>query len=323
MDDRVAAIGGQLDSGFSSNEAGIATASDDLTPSSLIALDYLPPPETLAGLVTTFYHFRCDEREIRDVQPAAVGHLIVFLRGEGRMVFPGGQTDPSHPMSLLTPCDAAAAIEVEGPFHCIGAALSPAGWAALTDLHASKCANRLLPATSVFGEAADTLALALASDYAAGADPVELCNRLAGFIAPRLRPLNPRHVSLLQTVAAWLGSSLDPDAKELYAAVPYSSRQTQRLVERYFGASPRELKRKYRAVRVATLLNLPEISPEDLAGAIDLFYDQSHMIREIRHFVGRTPHRLEDEGDTILGALLDIRNFREISPQVAPMPDRL
>lgn len=311
-----------MDSGFRGAKSGGAAAGEVLTPASLIALDYLPPSEALAGVVTTFYHFRCEEREIRDVQPAAVGHLIVFLRGTGRMVFSSGQTDPSYPMSLLTPCDAAAAIEVEGPFHCIGAALSPAGWAALTGLHASKCANRLLPAGEVFGDNAETFALDLARDYGAGVDPVTLCERLAGFISPRLRPLNARHVSLLKAVAAWLGSSLDPEAKDLYASVPYSARQTQRLVERYFGATPRELKRKYRAVRVATMLSMPDVSPEDLAGAINLFYDQSHMIREIRHFVGRTPHRLEDEGDTILGALLDIRNFREIEPQVAPMPER-
>lgn len=292
----------------------------NLTPRSLISLDYLEPTPALRTLVTTFYHFRCDEAVIRDVQPAAVGNLIVFLCGHGRMVFGNGRVDPSHPVSLLTPCDEAAAIEVEGPFHCVGAALSPAGWAALTGLHARSCANRLLPGARVFGEAADRFGLELAEAYREGAAAADLCDRLAAFLLPRVRPLNPRHALLLKAVAQWLGASLDPAAEELYAAVPYSPRQTQRLVERYFGVTPRELKRKYRAIRVATLLNMPDASDADIAAATNLFCDQSHMIREIRHFVGRTPARLEEEGDTILSALLDIRNFRVVDPQVAPMP---
>lgn len=295
-------------------------SAEALTPAGLISLDYLPVPAALDGLVTTFYHFRCDEAVIRDVQPAAVGHVIVFLRGSGQMVFPQGHRDASHPVSLLTPCDAAAGIEVEGPFHCVGAALAPTGWAALTGLHAREWANRLLPATQVFGEAVESLGAELASAYRAGVSGPELCDRLAAFLAPRVRPLNPRHVGVMRAVAAWLGSSFDPPAEDLYGAVPYSPRQTQRLVERYCGSSPRELRRKYRAIRVAALLGMPEAKSEEIAEALNMFYDQSHMIREIRHFIGRTPHRLEGEGDTILSALLDIRNFRELTPRVAPMP---
>ena len=40
------------------------------------------------------------------------------------------------------------------------------------------------------------------------------------------------------------------------------------------------------------------------------FYDQSHLIREIGIFVGRTPSRLGGEDKPILNGLLDLRNFR-------------
>lgn len=296
---------------------------DGLTPQSVMTLEYIAVPPPLRGLVTTFYHFRCDEREIRDVQPAAVGHLIIFLRGHGRMVFASGRNDRSHPASLMTPCNCAAAIKVEGPFHCIGAALSPAGWAAFTGLHAAQWCDRLIPATEVFGAEIGALADRQIAAYAAGAGSGQMVAELAEWLARQARPLNPRHEKVMRCIADWLGPSLDPPLDELYRLSPYSQRQTQRLVERYYGLCPRELRRKYRAVRIATMLGTPGVSDEKLAQLTDHFFDQSHMIREIRHFVGRTPGRLAEQGDPILTVLLDIRNFREITPQVAAMPPAL
>lgn len=291
-----------------------------LTSPALFTLEYHPPPAALEGFVTTFYLFRCDERDIRDIQPAAIGHLIVFLRGQGEMQFLSGRHDPSHPVSLLTPCNAAAPIVVEGPFHCVGAALSPLGWAALSGLHAGDWADRMIAARDVLGEAADALGERLAADYRAGVEADALYAALAEFLVARLKPVNPRHAALIQTVADWLGASLDPPIEDLMKRAAYSSRQTQRLVERYFGLPPRELKRKYRALRVATALGQGDCPETDLAMLTDLFYDQSHMIREIRHFVGRTPGRLAEEHDSILSALIDVRNYREVTPQVAPLP---
>lgn len=292
-----------------------------LTPTALFTLDYIDPPPALANLVTTFYLFRCDERDIRDIQPAAVGHLIVFLRGKGVMEFASGRTDPSHPVSLLTPCNAAVPIMVEGPFHCIGAALSPLGWAALAGLHAGEWADRMVAAREILGEEADKVGSRLTAAYRQGADAAELCAMLGDFLLGHLKPVNPRHAALMQVVAEWLGSSFDPAIDELHARSAYSARQTQRLVERYFGLPPRELKRKYRALRVAGMLAQPDLHDNEVALLTDMFYDQSHMIREIRHFVGRTPGRLADEGETILSALIDMKNYREITPQVAAMPE--
>ena len=118
-----------------------------LTPEHRFTLDYLGAPAELADYVTTFYHFRCDDAEIRDIQPAAVGHLTLFPFGQGAMTLPDGGTDPSHEVNLLTPFAQAANFAMTGPFHAIGAALSPLGWAALTGLCAKTHANRLYDAS--------------------------------------------------------------------------------------------------------------------------------------------------------------------------------
>lgn len=294
---------------------------ENYTPQALFQLDYIAPDPALAPFVTTFYHFRCDEREIRDVQPAAVGHVLVFLQGEGDMIFEGGRRDRSALVSLLTPCSRAAPIEVDGPFHCVGAALSPLGWAALTELHAGQWADRLLSAEQVLGDEVAKLGSDLKHSYLSGQRTgKELCDQLSAFLASRLRPVNPRHVELMKRVAGWLGGSLTPDIGALGQNSGYSARQLQRLCERYFGLPPLRLARKYRALRTVALLGQPDLTDAEVAALVDHFYDQSHMIREIRTFAGRTPGRLLGNDNSILNALLDIRNFREITPQVAPLP---
>ncbi len=302
-------------------ERGEGAALAALTPPSLFTLDYIPPPPELLPFATVLYHFRCDERDIRDVQPAAVGHVMVFLAGSGEMHFATGRSDSSHRVSLMTPCSAAAPIAVDGPFYCIGAALSPLGWAALTGLHAGKWSDRLLPAGEVLGAEVEALGDEMVADYRRGVSGAELCARLAQFLLARLKPVNSRHIVLMKAVSDWLSAGFDPPMSALFARSAYSPRQTQRLVERYFGLPPRELRRKYRALRIVALLAEPDVTDEQVAELVDHFYDQSHMIREIRHFAGRTPGRLADERDSILSALLDVRNFREIAPRIAPMPE--
>lgn len=304
-----------------SHPPGRPDADESLTPQSLLRLDYVAPGQALAPFVTTLYHFRCDEREIRDMQPAAVGHVIVFLSGEGEMVFENDRRDRSHRVSLLTPSSRAAPVEVDGPFHCVGAALSPLGWAALTGLHAGEWSDRLVPAEQVLGDTITAMGERMRADYHAGRRTgTELCHELDRFLLPRIRPVNRRHAALIRRIAEWLGSSLNPDLHVLVEGSGYSARQLQRLCERYYGLPPLRLVRKYRALRVVALLGQPDLPDDEVAALADQFYDQSHMIREIRTFAGRTPGRLAGDTESILSVLLHARNFREITPSVAPLP---
>lgn len=285
----------------------------ELTPQSKFDLEYIAPPIALSDYITTLYHFQCDEPVIRDIQPAAIGHLSLFPKGEGVMQFLDGRTDPSHEVNLLTPFSVAAPFMVNGPFHSIGAVLSPLGWAALTGLDAGEHGNRLYRAADWLGPEVETMGAALCEAYRSGEKSGEECaDALCEFIASHLKPVNARHAELIKQTTRWLSTDLDPDLEELYSTVAYSQRQTQRLVEKYFGLPPRALARKYRALRAAGLLSLPTLTPEFEAKLGDAFYDQPHMIREIRLFAGRTPKRLTADESPYLTEMLDLRNFREI-----------
>ncbi len=286
----------------------------ELTSSRHFQLDYLPVPVHMSAYITTLYHYRCEERDIRDVQPAAIGHLAIFPYGEGEMQFRDGSADPSNAVNLLTPFSVAAPFMVKGPFHAIGAVLTPLGWASLTGLDASEHGNRLYRAADWLGEEVEQFGLALCEAYRAGEKSGPECaSAICDFIGNNLKPVNARHAKLIKIVNGWLSEELDPPLDKLFERANYSQRQVQRLVERYFGLPPQSLLRKYRALRAAGLLSLPMLTPEFEAKVGEAFYDQSHMIREIRLFAGRTPARLTDEESPYLAEMLDLRNFREIA----------
>ena len=231
------------------------------------------------------------------------------------MMFRDGRVDPSHEVNLLTPFSVAAPFMVNGPFHSIGAVMSPLGWAALTGLDAGEHGNRLYRAGDWLGEKVEQVGQALCEDYRSGKlSGHECAAALCDFIAANLKPVNARHHELIKLTTRWLSSDLNPSVEDLYQAIPYSKRQVQRLVERYFGLPPQALARKYRALRAAGLISLPNLSPEYEAALGEAFYDQSHMIREIRLFAGRTPKRLTGDESAYLTEMLDLRNFREIDP---------
>lgn len=289
------------------------SAEQALTAAALITVDYIAPQPSIAPFVTTLYHFRCDEPMIRDIQPAAIGNLCVFPYGSGEMLFAAGHRDPNHPVGLMTPLSRATPIVVDGPFHAFGAALTPLGWAALTGLHAGQHRDRLLPAPTVLGPEIDELGHALIAAYRQNEVSGRDCALAIGaYVERNLKPVNPRHLELIAATGRWLGASFNPEVSDLDGVAGYSARQVQRLVERYFGLTPRALARKYRALRAAAMLSAPQLSLEDEADLAEAFFDQPHMIREIAHFVGRTPARLSDQTTPYLAEMIDQRNLREL-----------
>ena len=95
------------------------------------------------------------------------------------------------------------------------------------------------------------------------------------------------------------------------------------MAERYFGLPPTALARKYRALRAAVLLSRPSLPTDESAAVQDHFYDQPHMIREIRLFAGRTPARIADPNTPYLSAFLDLRDFGQVGSRMAPIPKDL
>ena len=125
-------------------------------------------------------------------------------------------------------------------------------------------------------------------------------DELARVVEEDISPLSERHLQIIDRTLEWLSSSFKPEIADLQDRLPYSERQVQRLVARFFGQPPVRLIRRYRAIRAATLLAMPDLTPNMEAEIRDAFYDQAHMIKEIRHFTGRTPKRLTPSSHSVV-----------------------
>lgn len=278
---------------------------------------FVPPP-ALAPFVTQIYFFRCDEDLIRDWQPAAPGHLIFLLKGTGTLRFQDGHVDAVAKAAIIGPGLGATEFEFNGPLHDLGFALSPLGFVALTGRPANHYVDRAVPASSLFGPEIDVLMERFTAGHGAGTMRLaQMVDEVATFLLSRLKTVSAAHVHLVQTVIGWLSSDFDPDVEKLYAQLDMSRSTAVRLITKYFGSAPKQLMRKYRALRAATIMIDPSAPPEVRSQVESVFYDQPHMIREIRQFAGRTPAALDGNDAKVMRLWLSKDNFRDIESFLA------
>lgn len=283
-----------------------------MSPAQIEVAQFASPP-ALQPFVTQIYHFRCNEARIRDVMPAALGHLVFYLRGDATLKFADGKQYGNTPAALFGPGMAHAEFELRGPYEHIGLALSPLGFVALTGRPAYAYADRMVDAADLFGARITDLATGFHAMRNAGSISMRaIVEAITTFLLPRIRPIPTGDVALIRTVSEWISSEFDPDVEKLFARIEKSRSTATRIIRHYFGASPKQLMRKYRALRAATVLVDPQAGPELRARVESLFYDQPHMIREIRHFTGRTPGALDSDDTKILRIWLSKDNFRQL-----------
>lgn len=274
------------------------------------SLDYFDPPAELDRHILATFWFATDLPLVEDRHPGALGQLFINLRGQGAAHFEGRSDTVGPNAYLFSGFSSAIPIRVDGPWHAIGASLSPLGWAALTGKPTNAYFDRILPAEELLGPEISDFAGQSIERYREGsATGEDLCADLAGWIGSRMTAIHVSHEKLIERTIGWLGSSLNPEVEHLFEALAYSRRQAERLVERYFGLPPASLARKYRAVRAASLLSQKDLSDEGESEIASAFFDQSHMIREIGKFCGYTPSRLGGPADPLFQTLLQMKNF--------------
>ncbi len=274
---------------------------------------HFAPPAKLSAYVTQIYMFSSDEPILTGTQPAALGQLIFMLHGTG-FGYLADQTEQAVPMvHYYGPCTTASQFSLNGPVHNYGLALSPLGFVALTGQSAKNCADTIYDAADIFGQDINQLCNMLRdATMASEMSPAQVVDAIAEFLLPFVRKTSKSDLDLIHTVFGWLSSSLNPDISLLYNTLDMSRSTATRLIGKYFGASPKLLARKYRALRSATILTDPKADAQIRAQIHSLYYDQSHMIREIRFFTGYTPSTLDGIDAKIMRLWLSKENYRDL-----------
>jgi AraC-like DNA-binding protein len=277
-----------------------------------IQLDYAVPSPALADYVTLFYWFRADVPAFEDVERADHAQIRFRLTpGGADYRFVDGKVQTVADAHIVGPTTGAFHVRATGPVEVFGAGITPAGWAALVGIDASAAINRAINLSDLFGtKIADAIdRLKAAPDLAAKALCCEAI--LQGLISSQ----RPETIQFVRQVDAWLSAGLSPQIDALVAVTGLSRRQVERKCRALYGAPPKLLSRKYRALRAAVALVADHVSFDE---AIDRgFYDQSHMIREIKQFTGMTPGQMRDDPGIL--AQLTIAHRYALAGQVHPL----
>ena len=246
----------------------------------------------------------------RDTERAAIAQVRFIMSGsDGFYTFVDGSRQLATPIHILGPTTGPTVQTIGGPVHMFGAGLLPGGWGALLDFEASLLVNRAIDAVELFGKGLyeELDAMRAAPDMAARVV-------IGSAIAHRLIDNgNTQIFDFTRIVDDWLADSPSPDINELVRATGLSRRHVERKCKACYGLPPKILSRKYRALKAARAIARNELSTDltDFG-----FYDQSHMIREIKRFTGVTPARLVDELPMLASLMLKRRDVDGIAPIV-------
>ena len=262
-----------------------------------IALDYRVPGPDIADYVTLFYFFSTDLPVLEDMERADHAQLRFRLDdGAARYRFADGTEHHATPVHVIGPSSAAYKVRAEGPVRLFGWGLSAGGWAAMMGGDASNALNRMLDAAAVLGprmmEARGRLQRA--------ADFDEMTAIATAVIHELVSDSCDDMMRFARQVDSWLEDSRSPEIDDLIAATGLSRRQVERKCNAIYGAPPKLLARKFRALRAAVAMRGHDLSFDDAVG--HGFYDQSHLIREVKQFTGLTPKQIRDQ-PTALAAI--------------------
>lgn len=254
------------------------------------SLRYFSPAAPLRSWVSSYYLFEADAPILSDTLRAELPQVRFLFQGEGTFSYAGAAPVTMPQAALCGPTTVAVNFVAQGPLKIFGAGLLPAGWAALVGAGASEFSDRLTNLEDVAGPVARR-ALNRMGEARSHREVVAAADAFFLLLSMQAKP-----PPLWFTRAAdeWLASSVNPDVNDLVKLTGMSSRQIERLALRVYGASPKLLSRKYRALQAAVRLGLePDLGWETAAGGV--FYDQSHFIRDFKTFVGMTPSQFTDK----------------------------
>lgn len=245
-------------------------------------LHYHLPRKGLSAYIRCYY---CFVTETDAVQPlsAELGNIRVVLSGGGRLKPPGGAALNLSNAYLIGPTSGAYTVEARAGTRVFGVGILPRGWGALLGISAAEVADQVIELAAFMGPASSA---ALERIRAAASLP-EMAAIADAYFAMLIERQARRRGYYPAAIERWLLDPRDLDLDRLVDMMDVSRRQTDRLAKQYFGASPKLLQRKYRALRAADRLLAGPACWRAAAG--DAFYDQSHFIKEFRAFVGVTP----------------------------------
>lgn len=255
----------------------------------MISIQYFEPPAALRLHVSSLYWFETAAPGFADLMRAELGQIRLLVDGVARNNYKSGKQWEGSGAILQGPTTAPTYYTADTRLRLFGVGLLPLGWAELIGLSADELADNATDLGSVLpaGMVSNLMDALASAPTNAGR-----CKVVTDFLQARL--VANRHAACWFTRLAdeWLTAGPNPQVDALVAASGMSSRSVERLTHRLYGAAPKLLARKYRALGAAVRMGMGDAQNWSEAAG-DAFYDQAHFIREFSAFTGLTPARFQ------------------------------
>lgn len=256
----------------------------------MVSIRYFAPAPALRPYLSSYYWFESNLPVFSDLMRAELPQIRIVTVGRARNEYANGAIRQSGPAQLQGPTTGPSRFTAQGPLHLFGVGLLPQGWATLIGMPADRIADDVIDLSAAVGPSAADVADAMAR----ARDDAERVAAADRFFLKLLAGAAATPTWFTRMTDAWLTATTDPCVDALVAESGMSARSVERMAKRVYGASPKLLARKYRALGAAVRIDNGEAEgwADMAAGA---FYDQAHFIREFKQFTGMTPARFQVE----------------------------
>jgi AraC-like DNA-binding protein len=278
----------------------------------VVRIRYFSPAPPLRRYLSSYYRFESDLPVLSDLMRAELPQIRFVTRGAALNHYCTRTVRATLPASLQGSTSGPMRFTAVGPLHLFGVGLLPQGWATLIGEPADRLADDMVDLASVIGAATGAIVAAMAgavtdADRVAAAD---------GFFLGLLERAHASPLWFTRMTDDWLTATPDPAVDMLVAQSGMSARSVERMARRIYGASPKLLARKYRALGAAVRIGNDEARGwSDMAAGI--FYDQAHFIREFKQFVGMTPARFQIEAAPVMRMTIARKKLMPELPKLA------
>lgn len=266
-----------------------------------------PPSPALAPYIRRHYVFAAELPEDFSLVDKLLSENVfvrILIRGDWKAEVAPGQWEAAGPVVLFGANAKPMPVSVNGPFTVAGFAIRPSGWRSLSAVPSCDYSDRMLPLPALWGSIADRLWDEVShcpdDDVIVAAMETMISAQLkkVGLFAPE--PQMARFETIARTDSM---RKVEDAADELSLSV----RQLERRCLVSFGLSPKVILRRSRFLDMATAMR-GFSSPNERVLAGLRYFDQSHLTREFKHFLGVTPRQFRLSSTPLFTAGLKLRH---------------
>lgn len=269
-------------------------------------LIHYPPVPALEPYIRRHYVFRGampPDADIRDKMIAETAFIRIPLLGDWYVQGESGEWEPASGAKLFGSNTKGFPLRVVGPFLIVGCAIKPSGWKALFNRSAHLYTDRMVSLEDMWGDISIDMMRQLRIDQSDADMIAILDNAITGQIERVGLNYSDAQIEQFETLGR-IDSTLriDDAAQEIGLSV----RQLERRSLESLGMTPKTFLRRCRFLDMAmTMRGFSHPSEEDLAAL--RYFDQSHLNREFKRFVGMTPKTFQNAYTPLMTAGLQLR----------------